>query len=963
MASPHPQGQHIDARGFEQHQEQTSQLNLPDLDEDLDNFDDLDWSFLGDATNPNSDLAHTLNDSNNDSNLEKQDDPFSQISSGAEISEAEFFDLVADQTPDRQEDKESDRFDFLDAPEYKQDLEIPEVDAWESDNADYTSFLSVGDAFDLGDEINLPEPLPEHYSEFSSFDELNQDLEYLQDLEQGLNQEFDWQADDADDLTSILSPKELLAKLRSEDIESSAEIAIGSTLEEPPENVSQLKNYFEPDLSEAPNESVLDDWQDDFGYNSFMGKELELSNSELSNKYEPEQNSLGLPEYEELESSMAEFADLAAEPPLIVSATLPLEDFVEDSLNRWNVAQFPPLQDSENSLEVESEIQSEVKLDTNPLSTMPDYKPSDPKVVDSSALDFEDPEDLEEEILFSNTAFKLPDLTAGNSSQNQFLDSSLIEDFSSVHTISDLPELKSFGSNLASNLAKDITDGKLNESFTSHGATLIPLPQTLDEQKNTSSGSPNYLADFSQEFVKSETNSNADLPALPVPPLPRLPQIPQLSQRTEGYTQPLAQIQTNQPPKSSKSENVTSALTNPREPKKAETKFEQDDDEQDWLDSFDEIANDMEWEELADSQSGKASQEKDDTPTSFITPIKSPTPKASPNISPSLLVSSSSQKPPLPPKAESSAANKSADVFNLDDDSMEWTAVLDSDTEFVKEIASIQEQKKSSNPKENSKELLISEPNDRFSDRDADNSFDRSFKTPSKPAIDLSKFPKPLAIAGGAIAAVALFVTFLGAGIGRFTLENGLKLGLFKDAKGKELKGANLERGNLRQANLSDANLEGANLRGTILVEADLRGANIKGANLRGAKLNGTKFELANKKNLTKLDERSLLMWQMVNQSKAGRYLSGANLDGFNLDSANLRNANLSRAKLTWVNFENANLSGANLAGADISGTNFVKANLKGAVFGGTKWDKDREPKTDVSTTCPNGKKGPCPLR
>lgn len=945
MASSHPQGQYIDASGFDQHQAQTSQLNLPDLDEDLGNLDDLDWSFLGEtSTSLDPGLAHTLAVDHVD-----QDDPFSSLlpfseETGVEISEAEFFDLVVSEEGEQlypqmlprvnsevlpegaieNNYQVDDRFDFLASPEFKQDLEIdPEVDVnWESEGAEYTSFMSSADAFnEFGNESDEHEPkLPERslklddYPDFSALQELSHDLspEYIQDLEQDLGADFGWQADDADDLTSILSPRELLAKLRAEEWGASSTIATEDAFENMTENLSKQENNFELpnlfDIEANSNSGNLDldvSWEsEDVGYTSLMSEEAN-----------------------------------------------------ENSVDEWNIDQFSSL--PPNSSEVKSEITPQAKLDNNSFSSMPEPKSNDyqqndyQQVVDPSMLNFEDPEDLDEEISFSNTAFSLPDLNVGTSTgQNQYLAKSLVEDFSEANNFSQLPELKS---DFSSNLVREVTDRKRDDSFSIPIPTLIPAPTKSSE---TNPDTPNYLAGFSQEFVKSNAEPDAlpSLPSLPGLPLPRLPQMPQLPQKTESYTQPVARMQPSPAKIEQKPENLTSA----RETKKADTKSGQDDKEQDWLDSFDEMANDIEWEELSGSPTGIGSQVKDDTPTSFVaTPVKSKTiPNASPN-------STAQKLPNLPPKAELSSTKKTADVFSIDDDSMDWTAVLDSDTEFVKEINSIQEQKKSLNPKENSKERsLNSDPNDRFSSRsEAEDFFAQPLMTQPKLAIDLGKYAKPLAIAGGAIAAVILFITFLGAGIGRFTLENGLKLGIFKDAQDKNLKGANLERGNLRQANLSRANLEGANLRGTILVNADLRGTNIKGANLRGAKLNGAKLELVNKKNLTKLDNRSLLMWQIVNQPKAGRNLAGANLDGFNLDSANLRNANLSRAKLTWVNFENANLNSANLAGADISGTNFTKANLKGAVFGGTKWDKQQAPKTDATTTCPNGKKGPCPLR
>ena len=82
----------------------------------------------------------------------------------------------------------------------------------------------------------------------------------------------------------------------------------------------------------------------------------------------------------------------------------------------------------------------------------------------------------------------------------------------------------------------------------------------------------------------------------------------------------------------------------------------------------------------------------------------------------------------------------------------------------------------------------------------------------------------------------------------------------------------------LRSTNLQDANLSRANLRGAFLVEASLHGANLSGtdftgANLRGTNLTGTRINLE-----TKLGEKWLLVWEIVNFGAMGRDLNGRNL-------------------------------------------------------------------------------------
>jgi hypothetical protein len=217
-----------------------------------------------------------------------------------------------------------------------------------------------------------------------------------------------------------------------------------------------------------------------------------------------------------------------------------------------------------------------------------------------------------------------------------------------------------------------------------------------------------------------------------------------------------------------------------------------------------------------------------------------------------------------------------------------------------------------------------------------------------------------------AIAALAgLFGIYSIPSVQKAVTEAGLKSQLLKDASHKELSGLNfqdakLEKVNFTNANLANVNFKKANLNGANLSGANLKGTNLSGANLRGANLKDSKIELKGKQS-TKLEPEDLLMWRIINQPIAGRNLSRQDLDGFFLGSAILKKANFTEAKLMWVNFVNADLAEAQLIGANITGVNLVGANLKGANFTGANWIK-HEPKTDSTTTCPNGKKGPCKL-
>ncbi|AFY74687.1 putative low-complexity protein [Synechococcus sp. PCC 7502] len=197
----------------------------------------------------------------------------------------------------------------------------------------------------------------------------------------------------------------------------------------------------------------------------------------------------------------------------------------------------------------------------------------------------------------------------------------------------------------------------------------------------------------------------------------------------------------------------------------------------------------------------------------------------------------------------------------------------------------------------------------------------------------------------------------------RAVTEAGLKSGMLKDASQKDLSGINfqdarLDRVNFSGATLKNTNFKKANLNGAIFNGANLKGANLSGANLRAADLRDSKIELEGEL-ATKLEKKDLLMWQIVNQPRAGRNLSKQNLDGFYLSGAMLKGANLTETRLVWVNLSNADLSNAQLSGADLTGVNFLGAKLAGANLYGITW-KTHEPRTDANTICPNGKKGPC---
>ncbi|MGB3636665.1 MAG: pentapeptide repeat-containing protein [Rivularia sp. (in: cyanobacteria)] len=135
----------------------------------------------------------------------------------------------------------------------------------------------------------------------------------------------------------------------------------------------------------------------------------------------------------------------------------------------------------------------------------------------------------------------------------------------------------------------------------------------------------------------------------------------------------------------------------------------------------------------------------------------------------------------------------------------------------------------------------------------------------------------------------------------------------------------------LTNADLKKANLAGADLNGCDLSGANLEKANLEGANLFYVNLNRTIID-----SHTKLDDKWLLVWQIVNQQVEKHLLIGANLSctylvNANLFGANLRDTNFSDAILEGVNLESANLERANLTNSNLEGANLVNANLSNA--------------------------------
>jgi uncharacterized protein YjbI with pentapeptide repeats len=241
--------------------------------------------------------------------------------------------------------------------------------------------------------------------------------------------------------------------------------------------------------------------------------------------------------------------------------------------------------------------------------------------------------------------------------------------------------------------------------------------------------------------------------------------------------------------------------------------------------------------------------------------------------------------------------------------------------------------------------------------------------------------------------------------LNRPVFDLGLRWGLFKDASGKDftnadfkvakldnvdfskaiLTGAKMQDASLVGANFQQANLDGvnftkANLNRARLIQAsviwaefnsaqmnlvDLAGAdlsrsNFVGAKMEGANLKDSKIGAQGTEKATKFSATTLLAWQIVNEPREGRNLASQDLSGLNLSFTSLKRSNLSNARLNYTDMTNTDLSGANLSGGQVNGANWSGAKLNGINLTGVIFDKNKLPKTDEETTCPNGKKGPC---
>ncbi|MFN6572377.1 pentapeptide repeat-containing protein [Dendronalium sp. ChiSLP03b] len=151
------------------------------------------------------------------------------------------------------------------------------------------------------------------------------------------------------------------------------------------------------------------------------------------------------------------------------------------------------------------------------------------------------------------------------------------------------------------------------------------------------------------------------------------------------------------------------------------------------------------------------------------------------------------------------------------------------------------------------------------------------------------------------------------------------------DLSDADLRNADLSGADLVGADLRNADLRNADLIGSYLISADLSDADLRNADLSDADLRNADLSRANIDEVTQLDSKWCLVWQIVNRQVFGRDLSKADLKNANLSGADLIGANLIGANLSYANLIGVNLSDANLIGANLSGADLIGANLSGA--------------------------------
>lgn len=192
----------------------------------------------------------------------------------------------------------------------------------------------------------------------------------------------------------------------------------------------------------------------------------------------------------------------------------------------------------------------------------------------------------------------------------------------------------------------------------------------------------------------------------------------------------------------------------------------------------------------------------------------------------------------------------------------------------------------------------------------------------------------------------------------------------YNDMRGADLSngdfsGAGFTGANLSGVKFANAKLDGARFGGADLSGVDLSGRDFSGADMRKAKLHGTNLSGAN------LSGADLSFMDADRADFSGAVIQGADISHSAFFSCNFSGADLSGARIDWrndkssgrtdfsgSNFQNASLAKVDLTNAAFPGVDLRGANLSGAIVKNLR--QFLQIRTDASTICPSGAKGPC---
>lgn len=138
-----------------------------------------------------------------------------------------------------------------------------------------------------------------------------------------------------------------------------------------------------------------------------------------------------------------------------------------------------------------------------------------------------------------------------------------------------------------------------------------------------------------------------------------------------------------------------------------------------------------------------------------------------------------------------------------------------------------------------------------------------------------------------------------------------------------DLHGATIRFGRFSDNDFSNSDLRFVDFTGTDLFNSNMENADLRGAILLDTDLRFVRFHGSRIDPLTRIPPIPHLVWQIVNEGRAGADLSQVNLTGAHLLDSDLRGTNFTKATLTAVD-----LRGSDLRDANLSRVNFDLLNI-----------------------------------